>query len=63
MGMTEFWARLIGGAVLVLLGFLLQAAWVSGVIITVGFVVIVWTVVAAVRQVRRAEEIQRGRRG
>lgn len=61
MGMGEFWGRLAGGAVLVLLGFLLQAAWASGVIITVGFLVIAWTVVAAVRQVRLAEEIQRGR--
>lgn len=62
MTLTEFWIRLGVGVVLMVAGFALQAAWVSFAIIAVGVVLIVWTVVRAVRQVRRAEEIQRERR-
>lgn len=61
MTLTEFWIRLGVGIVLMIVGFALQAAWVSFAIIAAGVVLIVWTVVRAVRQVRRAEEIQRER--
>lgn len=62
MTLTEFWIRLGIGVVLMIVGFALQAAWVSFAIIAVGVALIVWTVLRARTQVRRAEEIQRERR-
>lgn len=50
------------GVALVIVGLVLQAAWVSMVVILAGAALIGWTVLRAVRQVRRAEEIQRERR-
>lgn len=59
---AEMLIRVGVGAVLIVAGVLLQAAWLSMVIILVGAAWIIWTVIRAVRQVKRAEEIQRERR-
>lgn len=62
MGPGEMLFRIGVGAVLVIVGLLLQAAWVSFAIFMVGVAWIGWTVYRAVRQVRAAEEILHGRR-
>lgn len=63
MGPGEMLFRVGIGAVLVIVGLLLQAGWVSFAIIMVGAAWIGWTVFRAVRQVREAEDIARRRRG
>lgn len=63
MSPAEMLVRIGVGAFLILVGFLLQAGWVSIVIMFVGAGWIIWTVFRAVRQVKRAEAIQRERHG
>lgn len=50
------------GAFLILLAIFLQAAEISGILILIGAGWIIWTVIRAVLQVRKAERMQRERR-
>jgi threonine/homoserine/homoserine lactone efflux protein len=62
MSPGEMLFRVAVGGVLVVVGLVLQAAWLSMVIIFVGAGWIGWTVWRAVRQVREAERIEARRR-
>lgn len=59
---TDLWWRVGIGVALMVLGFVLHAEAVSGVIFALGAGWIAWAVVRGVLQVRKAEAIQRARR-
>lgn len=60
---VDLWWRIGIGVVLMLVGLFLQLGTMSMVIFVVGLGWIVWAVIRAVVQVRRAEAIERERRG
>ena len=60
---VDLWWRIGIGVVLMIVGFALQAGAVSLVIFAVGLGWIGWAVLRGVLQVRRAERIERERRG
>lgn len=59
---AEMLVRIGVGAFLILLAIFLQAAEISGILILIGAGWIIWTVIRAVLQVRKAERMQRERR-
>lgn len=60
---ADLWFRVGLGVVLMIVGLILQAGTVSIIIFAVGLSWIIWAVIRSVLQVRKAERIQRERRG
>lgn len=60
---ADLWFRVGLGVVLMIVGLILQAGTVSIIIFAVGLAWIIWAVIRSVLQVRKAERIQRERRG
>lgn len=61
MNPTEFWIRLAAGVAMMVLGFVLQLGTPSLVLALLGVLWIIWAIIVAARQVRRAEEVKRNR--
>lgn len=60
---TDLWFRVGLGVFLMIVGFMIQAGVISLITVSLGVAWIVWAVIRGVLQVRKAERIQRERRG